>query len=252
MDIIHSNLKLDIMKHSKRQSLVRIGIRKLIPPAIFASLFLLFSVSPASAALAPQFAALDITAPIISPPASDPQAALFMNNTLPTLNAWQQTNLPKYQAQNQYTTTSLDPSLLTLRTTQDVQVFFVGNYGGYQNTLGINTSGTSVISGNPQIIFPSSQSPSPGSFVDLGTMQAGTILNFFLISNGMHGGTNVFSTTASANPDGFNHVVEYVAPDSPYLLLSFEDMYIQQNTSGSNLRPDRSALSRFTWIGKLT
>lgn len=66
----------------------------------------------------------------------------------------------------------------------------------------------------------------PGDFVNLGSFKAGTLLDFFLISNGANGGNNVFSSTDSKlNTDRINHVVSFTQVNSPYVLVSFEDMY---------------------------
>lgn len=215
-------------------------------PSVLATSLMTSGVLPAYAALDPiQSAArpfgLSIVAPVYQA-GSTAEAADFKTNVLPTLNAWIQKNLPEYTEVKNFSSLTLDPSLLTVKTTQDVNVFFVGEGAGYQNTLGFNTSGAGTNTGNPQLIFPNASSnissyvgnpsapPStsaplmPGDFVDLGTIQAGTKLDFFLIANGAAGGTNVFSTTASANSDGMRHVVAYTSKDSPYLLLGFEDL----------------------------
>ncbi len=96
-----------------------------------------------------------------------------------------------------------------------------------------------------QLIFPNASSPvaffdpsanaarsstaplSPGDFVDLGRFEAGTQLDFFLIANGAAGGTTTYSTQASLNADGIDHVVAfaYGLKDSPYIILGFEDLY---------------------------
>jgi hypothetical protein len=67
----------------------------------------------------------------------------------------------------------------------------------------------------------------PGDFVNLGTIEGGSKLNFFLIANGANGGGRVYSTDISTNPDGLNHVVAftYALPGSPYLIIGFEDLF---------------------------
>ncbi len=138
----------------------------------------------------------------------------------------------------------LDPSKLKLTTAADTRVYFVGEGAGYHNSLGFNTTGSGVASGDPKLMFPDASSPVstsspswngvqrtasepllPGDFVDLGNNAAGTLLNFFLISNGANGGKSVFSTNTATNPDGINHVVAFTTPGSPYLMIGFEDMY---------------------------
>ncbi len=236
------------MKHSLTPLIWRKGIHKLIVPVAIAYSIMAYGVVPAyaDAVLDPvQSAARPFGLSIVDPvyqAASTPQAADFKSNTLSTLNAWIQKNLPEYTEVKNFSSITLDPSMLTVKTTQDVTVYFVGEGAGYQNTLGFNTTGVGTKTGNPQLIFPNASSnissyignpsapPStsaplmPGDFVNLGTMPAGTKLDFFLIANGASGGTNVFSTTTSANVDGIRHVVAYTSQDSPYLLIGFEDM----------------------------
>jgi hypothetical protein len=114
--------------------------------------------------------------------------------------------------------------------------------------LGFNTLGNGAatpkggLSPSSELIFPNvssqtntvgtkyadptrtaSQPLMPGDFVDLPTRSAGSVLDFFLISNGAHGGKTVFTGTASRNIDHASHIVAYAIPDSPYLLLGFED-----------------------------
>ncbi|MBL9174372.1 MAG: DUF4114 domain-containing protein, partial [Verrucomicrobiales bacterium] len=138
----------------------------------------------------------------------------------------------------------LNPEKLVLKNASDVRVYFVGEGAGYQNSLGYNTDGGGVTSGNPELIFPnassmvnsmdpkaasgakrtSSEPLLPGDFVELGTVQGGTKLDFFLIANGAKGGKDVFSTDASINPDAINHVVAFSGLSGSYLLIGFEDL----------------------------
>jgi hypothetical protein len=140
----------------------------------------------------------------------------------------------------------IDPAKIKLATSVDLQAYFVSQGGDYSSTLGFNTTGIGVSSGNPQIIFPDvasqedfnpnpnnvygARSPGqpllPGDFVNLGTYSAGTALDFFLIANGANGGTPVYNSAgAAANPDGFNHVAAFTtSANSPYLFLAFEDL----------------------------
>ena len=188
---------------------------------------------------------LDIVAPV-QMAGSDNQSASFLKS-LPAINEFLTSNLPEYM--NNSSTVeklSLDPSKLVVQTTSDVRVYFVGEGAGYHNTLGFNTKGASIASGNPKLIFPDASSNIsfyngsgkqvrtsdapllPGDFVDLGKVNAGTKLNFFGISNGANGGNgfgDLFSSAgASSNQDGIAHALIYVMPNSPYLLISFEDM----------------------------
>ena len=64
-----------------------------------------------------------------------------------------------------------------------------------------------------------------GDFVDLGTYNAGTLIDFFLVANGANGGTNTYTADSASNPDGIQHVVSYALPGSPYLIIGFEDLF---------------------------
>jgi hypothetical protein len=186
---------------------------------------------------------LDIVAPVMAA-GSDERSAAFQANALPDLNKFLQQSLAEKVAIND-SRLLLDPSKLKLQEKSDVRVYFIGEGAGFNNSLGFNTTGTGVSEGDPQLIFPNSSStvssydPAkdpkrtnaapllPGDFVNLGRMDAGTMLDFFLIANGASGGSNVFSTDQSANKDGINHVVAfaYAMANSPFLIIGFEDIW---------------------------
>lgn len=186
---------------------------------------------------------LDIVAPVMAA-GSDADAASFQQSVLPGLNAFLQQSLGE-RSKVDDSRMLLDPNSLDLRNDSDVRVYFVGEGAGYRNTLGFNTSGGGATAGDPQLIFPDGSSPVstydpaktatrtngtpllPGDFVDLGRMAAGTMLDFFLIANGVSGGKTVFSTDKSVNADGINHVVAfaYVMANSPFLIIGFEDLW---------------------------
>ncbi|VFQ46487.1 DUF4114 domain-containing protein [Desulfoluna butyratoxydans] len=187
---------------------------------------------------------LDIAGPVMRA-ASDERSTLFQTDVLPSMNAWINTNLGENVTINDTTSIALDPSNLAISTESEARIYFVGEGAGYKNTLGYNTEGSGISSGDPQLIFPdatsriSSYDPGPGSsesrsrwyplypgdFVDIGNLEANTQLDFFLIANGARGGTMTYSTDTSINPDGIDHVVAYAMPSSPYLLVGFEDLY---------------------------
>ena len=177
-------------------------------------------------------------------------SAAFDKNVLPAATEYIRKHLPESQNNSKYVAVnSFDLSKLTLAITHDVQATFVYEGAGFVNTLGVNTKGSGVWSGNPELIFPAVRSSDsafasapagtrtaqdpllPGDFVDLGTMQAGTALSFFLIANGANGSTTAWSTSGK-NPDGLNHVAAFTPgvfataqPNSPYLFISFEDLW---------------------------
>lgn len=186
---------------------------------------------------------LDIVGPV-QLAGSDERSADFQTNVLPIAEEFVNVNLNEKVPVANATSLALDPSQLDLLTTADVRVYFVGEGAGYHNTLGFNTSGSGISSGDPQLIFPDASASNSylssgadtrkasepllaGDFVELGTLEAGTHLDFFLIANGANGGTNVYSTDQSINPDGINHVVThaFALEDSPYLLIGFEDLF---------------------------
>ena len=94
---------------------------------------------------------------------------------------------------------------------------------------------TSTFGSDPKLIFPdaserggttrtTSEPMKSGDFVNMGNFSANTQLNFFLIANGANGGTNKYSTN-HINPDRLIHAVAFTLPNTPYLLIGFEDLY---------------------------
>lgn len=177
--------------------------------------------------------------------ASDPASEVFFEQSLPAISGYLSSQLSETKALDD-TSLLLDPAQLRLTTDADVRIYFVGEGAGYANTLGVNTTGSGVASGDPKVIFPdastkenysgeltpqSGRTPHtplvPGDFVDLGKVSGGTLLDFFLIADGANGGQNVYTANAASNPDGINHVVSfaYAQPGSSYLILGFEDLY---------------------------
>ena len=172
---------------------------------------------------------------------SDATSADFQAKHLPALSSAINSNLGNRGSIPGISSMALDPSKLQLTTAVDARVYFVGEGSKYHNTLGFNTEGGGVTTGNPKLIFPDASSSvssydpakkvkrtgsnplAPGDFVDLGTIEGGQQLDFFLISDGARGGRTVFSTDSSINPDGINHAVAFALQDSPYLLIGFQD-----------------------------
>lgn len=177
--------------------------------------------------------------------ASDRDSYEFQNDVLPDILTTVNEKLDERAAIDD-SLLALDPSKLQLKQDADVRVYFVGEGAGYHNTLGVNTTGTGLTSGNPELIFPDASSNNryldeaasnrkagrnysnplaPGDFVDLGTVEGGSTLDFFLIANAVYGGKNTYSTDMSVNPDGINHTVALASDGSPYLVIGFEDLY---------------------------
>lgn len=99
---------------------------------------------------------LDIVSPV-SKAASDTASADFFNNALPSISTFLNSRLSERQAFND-SSMLLDPTKLQLQSASDVRVYFVGEGAGYHNTLGFNTTGVGVTSGDPQLIFPDASS----------------------------------------------------------------------------------------------
>ena len=138
---------------------------------------------------------------------SDDASKAFMKQDLPVLTKLLSEKLGETTKVDD-SSMALDPDKLFLKNPSDVRVYFVGEGAGNANSLGYNTEGGGVKTGDPLLIFPnaSSQVSSynqkegssvkrtqsepllPGDFVDLGSFKAGTKLDFFLIANGALGG----------------------------------------------------------------
>jgi hypothetical protein len=179
---------------------------------------------------------------------SDEASALFQAKVLPSITQLINTNLSETSKFSQANNFSLDPTKLRMAVESASRVYFVGEGAGYRNTLGFNTieagqaTPTTALTDSAQLIFPdatssvSTYNPAstvkrtasnpllPGDFVDLGTFGAGSMLDFFLIADGASGGKTVWTTSATRNSDRIDHVVAFALPDSPYLVIAFEDL----------------------------
>lgn len=187
------------------------------------------------------------TAATIQPLGSDGSAKEFRYSILPKIQNLLNEKLGE-RIKTDDASMRLDSSKLKLATDSDVRVYFVGEGAGYANSLGINTQGVGAKEGRPELIFANASSnvtyldPNstakenadqrskdapllPGDFAELNTLKAGSLLDFFLIADGANGGTNVYSTTGTANSDKMNHVVAFALANSPYLIIGFEDLF---------------------------
>lgn len=192
---------------------------------------------------------LDIVGPVYAG-GSDAASADFNANALPAMQKLLQVTLGESKAFNGIGAYSLDPTRLKLATDSTARVYFIGEGAGYHNTLGFNTldnpatEKTPSITENALLIFPDASSSVStynsgnsnkavrttsepllaGDFVDLGKFSAGSILDFFLIADGASGGNTTYTAPAERNADKLQHVVAFALPDSPFLLIGFEDM----------------------------
>lgn len=173
---------------------------------------------------------------------SDAVAASFQTGILPKITSMLNVRLSETKALTGIDSLKLDPSKLFLNTLSTVRAYFVGEGAGYHNSVGLTVSGSAGTTTMSGLVFADASStvstyqPAtkavrtstdpllPGDFVDLGTFAARSTLDFFLIANGAQGGTTRYYADATRNPDRINHVVTFALPDSPYLILSYEDM----------------------------
>ena len=171
--------------------------------------------------------------------ASDDAAKAFQNNVLPGMLKEGLTQLPDGKsdwAQN-VASAPFDPSKLVLNTDSTARMYFLGDGAGNKNTLGISTENDDSKNGGASLIFPiaansedaakalrtSGQALRPGDFLDLGSLKAGSSLDFFLIAGGAADGSLVVSNDKSLNKDGIFHATAMETPGSPYLIISFDN-----------------------------
>ncbi|MCP4645967.1 MAG: DUF4114 domain-containing protein [bacterium] len=197
---------------------------------------------------------LDIASPVKAG-GSDWSSSRFQGTVLPEVMQLASQKFNKESIATNFQDLVLDPARLTLAERTRVRIYFVGEAAGRGNALGINLNGIGEKDGDPKLIFPNVEAspdlykgPSlidgesgvlnvepygerradatliPGDFVDLGTLPAGTQLNFFLVSGVNQQGPIVFTVAPEHNPDNVEHMVAVALEDSPYLLVSFEDL----------------------------
>jgi hypothetical protein len=139
---------------------------------------------------------------------------------------------------------TLDPSKIDLATGHNVRAYFVGEQAGFRNSIGFNTQAGGVDSGDPTLLFPDATAPKNGykvnqadgersskkpvlvgDFVDLGTIAAGTDLNFFLLAKGAQDPKATYSSERELNPsqNAYMKAFAYTSGDSSYLVMGFED-----------------------------
>ncbi len=174
--------------------------------------------------------------PLVSPvmqATSDQRSKQFQSAWLPALKAVAAQNLGEGKKLAKYELFQLDPERLFLIKPTPVRVYYVDGVSGNQNAMGFSfTLAGAQSPGNQQLVFPSTANPtyhrkwwlSEGDFVDLGLTGAGTRLDLFMIVNG---GANqdVYRWYAdiNRNKDRLSHLVTFSIPDSPFLLIGFDD-----------------------------
>ncbi len=178
---------------------------------------------------------------------SDSRAATFNSEWLPKFRTIINDNLSESVVFTNATGFRLDSSKLFLRQECDetIRVYFLAEGAGYCNTLGFAfTPAGSPTPGSPKVIFPNasigtaktrslSEPLRAGDFVEIGKGGNGWQLDFFLISNAFtlwknSNGTNTnlawLWNDVTKNSDRLQHVVAFAMPNSPYILVGFEDI----------------------------
>ena len=133
------------------------------------------------------------------------------------------------------------------RTPYPVRVYFIAEGAGYQNSIGLSLNYAGATSGGDmRLVFPNASMPVqgtdyrsgnfgtrrsdapllPGDYAEIGEIPAGVQLDFFIVQDGNRvRDAWVFGNRDDQNPDRFQHVMSYVIPDSPFLLIGFEDLW---------------------------
>jgi hypothetical protein len=132
----------------------------------------------------------------------------------------------------------LDASRLILRSPSDrtIRIYFLAEGAGYHNTVGFAwTPAGSPGRGAATVLFPDASIRSGstrttweplkrGDFIEIGVGERGYQLDFFLISDAVNGGTQWLWNDPNENSDRLQHVVAFLLPGTPYILLGFEDI----------------------------
>lgn len=132
----------------------------------------------------------------------------------------------------------LDASRLFLRTQSDknIRIYFLYEAAGYHNTVGFSwTPAGAPARGAPTIAFPDASIKSGksrttweplkcGDFVEIGPGERGYQLDFFLISDAVNGGKQWLWNDPAENSDSLQHVVAFMLPGTPFILIGFEDI----------------------------
>ncbi len=178
---------------------------------------------------------------------SDSRASSFNSLWLPKFQQVINDNLAECVVFSNASGFQLDSSKLFLRqeAVETIRIYFIGEGAGYKNALGFAfTPAGSPIPGTPKVIFPNASIGTgntrttieplrTGDFVEIGRGGNGWQLDFFLLSDGYtiwkdsnQTNTNIawLWNDKSKNGDGLQHVVAFAMPNSPYILIGFEDI----------------------------
>lgn len=167
---------------------------------------------------------------------ADEASKNFQSTQLPKLSEFIHGSIGNLSPDSGYT--KLDSSKLKLSTAADVRVYFVNEKTGYQNMLGVDGSTPGKIGEDAAYVFNNVQTDNnkrgpgqnnpllPGDFVNIGKRDSGSLLDFFLVSDGANdSGKNkgIFGSVAGLNTDKMPHMVSYLVPNSSLIMIGFED-----------------------------
>ena len=168
----------------------------------------------------------------------DPGYTHFIMDTLKELTPRLETHFEK---RDEIVESSLEAEFEDLILEEDayVRVYFVKEGTVFHNSLGIGLENedklifpdtSSVVSyfrdGDTRRDAASAEVPLlPGDYVDLGLMEAGSLLDFFLIQDGARNEEgNIYGLDKEANPDQANHIRIHDVVDDNTLIIGFEDL----------------------------
>jgi hypothetical protein len=174
---------------------------------------------------------------------SDHKSAVFQTEVLPNLTNFLNSNLGSKLNDSRIV---LDAYMMKLKTASDVRMYFVGENSENLNSLLFHSTRIPGSYEGYKIghIFPDVSSPVstydpaitaerqisapllPGDFVNYGNMEAGSVLDFFLISQSANGDRNWFWKNPLLNEDHTDHAVTFAyQKNSPYLIIGLEDTF---------------------------
>lgn len=130
----------------------------------------------------------------------------------------------------------LDPTQLFLLNDHNVRVWFLDEGAGYRNQLAYEALSDSgyekgMIFNDISCTFGCQRGEDKngvldiGDFVDIGSIKAGTQLNFLLKADGANANPangDIYGGNVSLNPDAIQHLMAWQVGD--YLMLGFEDL----------------------------
>jgi len=181
---------------------------------------------------------------------SDARSQNFQENVLPVFQQFIDENLQEMSEFEGAPDYVLDPTklYLPLATNQPIRVYFVHEGAAYRNQLGVaivdaghgQDGETELIDplSQGQLIFPDASYENPpdglspggplhcGDFVEIGNVDQGKELDFFLVSDGANGSSEVLRNFVEFNSDGLQHVITayYDELYPGFILIGFEDI----------------------------